>query len=243
MIYAYRTEIGRRKTNQDYFFTPEGNDRPVVIVADGMGGHRAGNVASLVAVDSIHEYVESSEQKRPLIMLQHAVSYANQRIYEIASTDEECAGMGTTVVIAYAEEEKFTFANVGDSRIYLFDGQQLRQLTRDHSLVEELVQSGVITRRQAAMHPQKNILTRAVGTSQYVKADTGTIRWNRGDVLMLCSDGLHGSVPKEDMENILKNHSDLLEACDVLTETALDNGSSDNITVVLVKNTEAGYDR
>lgn len=243
MIYAYRTEIGRRKTNQDYFFTPEENDRPVVIVADGMGGHRAGNVASLVAVDSIHEYIESSDIKRPLILLQHAVNYANQRIFDIASGDDDCMGMGTTAVIAYCEAEKFTFANVGDSRLYLFDGQQLRQLTRDHSLVEELVQAGVITRSQAAIHPQRNILTRAVGTSQYVKADTGTIRWTTGDILLLCSDGLHGSVSKEDMETVLKEHGDLLEACDILTETAFENGSSDNITVVLVKNTEVCYDR
>ena len=238
MIYAYRTEVGRRQSNQDYFYTPEEHERPVAIVADGMGGQRAGNVASLVAVDSIHEYIETSEQTRPMLLLQHAVAYANQRIFNIAREDEDCMGMGTTIVMAYVEGERFTFANVGDSRLYHFDGESIRQVTRDHSFVEELVRSGVITRQQAFTHPQRNILTRAVGTSQFVKADTGTIRWKLGDVIMLCSDGLHGSLEKEEMENILASNRDLLDACDELTETAYRNGSSDNITVVLVKNTE-----
>lgn len=236
MIYAYRTEIGRRKSNQDYFYTPEAGEKPVVVVADGMGGHRAGNVASLIAIDSIHEYVETNQEPRTQILLQHAISYANHRIFDVASSDEDCSGMGTTVVMAYVEPTKLTYANVGDSRLYLFDGERLRQLTRDHSFVEELVQSGVITRQEAETHPQRNILTRAVGTAQFVKADTGVAKWKRGDVIMLTSDGLHGSVSRQEAEAILSNRVDLLDACDRLTEAALANGSTDNITVVLVQN-------
>ena len=237
MIYAYRTDIGRRQSNPDYFYTPEAGEKPVVIVADGMGGHRAGNVASLIAVDSIHEYVETIDGQRPSLLLQHAVNYANHRIFDISSMDKDCKGMGTTVVMAYVEPGRFTYANVGDSRLYLFDGAHLRQITRDHSFVEELVRSGVITRAEAEVHPQRNILTRAVGTAQFVKADTGTIKWKEGDILMLCSDGLHGSVSRQDAELILGKRGDLLEACDLLTEAALDNGATDNITVVLVQNT------
>ena len=237
MIYAYRTDIGLRKSNQDFFLVPEKGEKPVVAVADGMGGHRAGNIASLVAVETIREYVSNSEEARLQVMLQHAVSYANHRIFDIASQDEDCSGMGTTVVMAYVNPDRFTYANVGDSRLYLFNGGHMRQLTRDHSFVEELVQSGAITRAQAEVHPQRNILTRAVGTSQFVKADTATSRWEPGDVLMLCSDGLHGAVSRTEAEEILRTSADLLEACDRLTETALNNGSTDNITVVLVQNT------
>ncbi len=236
MIYAYRTDIGLRKSNQDYFLVPERGERPVVAVADGMGGHRAGNIASLVAIESIQEYVNGSDETRLQVLLQHAVSYANHRIFDIASMDADCSGMGTTVVMAYLTPDRFTYANVGDSRLYLFNGEHIRLLTRDHSFVEELVQSGAITRAQAEVHPQRNILTRAVGTSQFVKADTATSRWEPGNIIMLCSDGLHGSVSRAEAEEILRTSADLLEACDRLTETALKNGSTDNVTVVLAQN-------
>lgn len=237
MIYAYRTEIGRRKTNQDYFYTPEKGDYPIVIVADGMGGHRAGNVASLVAVDSICEYVSHHFEQRPSVLMQHAINYANQRIFDISLNDEDCMGMGTTVVMARVDDESFTYANVGDSRLYHFNGQTLKQVSRDHSLVEEMVQSGIISKKQAMSHPQKNILTRAVGTAQFVKADIASMRWNKGDMLLLCSDGLHGSVTRRFMEKTLACATDLLCACDELVESAYENGSTDNITVIIVKNT------
>lgn len=237
MIYAYRTETGLRQSNQDYCYTPNEGTKPIVIVADGMGGHLAGNVASLLAVESICEYIETcdSSMRKPM-MLQHAITYANHRIFDIASRDDDCMGMGTTVVLAYIDIDKYVYANVGDSRMYHFDGTQLRQMTRDHSFVEELVSAGAITRQQASEHPHRNILTRAVGTSQYVKADTGTSSWKKGDILMLCSDGLYGSMTNEEMKQILFGSRDLLEACDALTEIALQNGSRDNITVILVKN-------
>jgi len=145
-------------------------------------------------------------------------------------------GMGTTVVMAYVRPQRFTFANVGDSRLYLFNGESLKLITRDHSFVEELVRSGVITREQAETHPQKNILMRAVGTSPFIKADTGIVEWKDGDIIMLCSDGLHGSMNIRLAEEILSSESNLLTACDRLTDAALAAGSSDNVTVVLVKN-------
>ena len=236
MIYAYRTDIGRRQSNQDFFHIPESNEKPIAIVADGMGGHRAGNIASLIAVEAICEYVEANNDQRFQILLQHAISHANRRIFDIGSTDQDCMGMGTTVTMAYCEPSRFTYANVGDSRLYLFDGEHLRQLTRDHSFVEELVQSGVITRQEAEVHPQKNILTRCVGNSQFVKADTAVAKWAKGDIIMLCSDGLHGAITRGEAEAILKSRKDLLDACERLTDAAYNNGSTDNITVVLVEN-------
>ncbi|MCH5278713.1 MAG: Stp1/IreP family PP2C-type Ser/Thr phosphatase [Christensenellaceae bacterium] len=237
MIYAYRTETGLRKSNQDFFYTPAAGAKPYVIVADGMGGHRAGNIASLLAIESICEYIDKNDDSlRKQQMLQHAISYANHKIFDIASHDDDCMGMGTTVVMAYVDSKKFSYAHVGDSRLYHYDGSQLKQMTRDHSFVEELVSSGAITRAQAVHHPQRNILTRAVGTSQYIKADAATGSWKRGDILMLCSDGLHGSVSRDEAMRILGGGYDLLEACDLMTELALRNGSRDNITVVLVKN-------
>lgn len=237
MIYAHRTDIGRRQSNQDYFFVPEENEIQLAIVADGMGGHRAGDIASRKAIEAILNFADASREEPSAQFLSQAISVANRRIFDIANMDGDCMGMGTTLVMAYVEDERFIYANVGDSRLYHFDGEALRQVTRDHSLVEELVRSGVITRRQAEVHPQRNILTRAVGTARFIKADTGSVRWKRGDIIMLCSDGLHGSVSLKEMESIISSSGDLLEACDELTETALENGSSDNITVVLVKNT------
>ena len=163
MIFAHRTDIGRRKTNQDFFHVPDEKEMQLAIVADGMGGHRAGEVASRKAVEAMLEYSEGKQALSPRELLEHAVSYANRSVFELACSDEEYAGMGTTIVAAYFENESFTFANVGDSRLYHFSGERLTQLSSDHSLVEELVQSGVITRRQAEGHPQRNILTRAVG--------------------------------------------------------------------------------
>ena len=139
MIYAYRTETGRRSANEDYCSIPAENEKPIAVVADGMGGHRAGNIASCIAVESIVKYVETSTITNTRMLLQHAISYANKQIFDAAQQDESCAGMGTTVVMAYVRPQRFTFANVGDSRLYLFNGESLKLITRDHSFVEELV--------------------------------------------------------------------------------------------------------
>lgn len=236
MIYAYRTDIGLRDSNQDYFYVPRDGNKPLIAIADGMGGHRSGNVASLIAIDSVRGYIEagSSNAKKSLLM-QHAINHANARVFE-ASKTEGCEGMGTTLVMAYLESRSFCFANVGDSRLYLYDGSALTQLTHDHSLVEELVKKGAITREQAEIHPMRNILTRALGTEQYLKADVAACKWKRGDILMLSSDGLHGCVPKKELEWALREGRDLFDCCDLMVELAIWYGSTDNITVVLAKN-------
>ena len=237
MICAYKTETGRRLSNQDYFYVPGEGAKPVFIVADGMGGHRAGNVASLLAVEAISEYIESSASgERIQRLMQQSISAANKKIFETGADDECCMGMGTTVVMTYAFPEKFFYAHVGDSRLYYFNGAKLVKLTKDHSFVEELVDSGMISPAQAVRHPQRNILTRAVGTSKYVKADTAVRSWKQGDILLLCSDGLYGSISRSAMEKLLLENADLNTACEKLVQLAYENGSKDNITAMLIKN-------
>lgn len=239
MIYAYRSDKGLRQKNEDSFFVPEDGARPVVIVADGMGGHIAGEVASSTAVKKIAEYVGGAEPGLSTItLLRQAVGEANRVVYEYAMAHDKYSGMGTTIVMALLAPDKYTVANIGDSRLYHFDGLKLKRVTKDHSYVQELITAGLITEAQAKDHPQRNLVTRAVGTSRFEKADVGVRSWKNGDVLMLCSDGLCGSVDDREAERILRENNDLLDCCDKLTELALSNGSSDNITVVLVKNAE-----
>ncbi len=236
MIYAYRTDIGRRNSNQDSFYIPSAGTKSVVMVADGMGGHKAGNVASLIAIEAARRYIEDgSPNIRKTMLMQHAVNHANTDVHEAAKT-EGCEGMGTTLVIAYLEEDMFCCANVGDSRLYHYDGNQLMQVTNDHSLVEELASKGAITREQIHSHPLRHVLTRAVGTEEYVKADIFLRSWKHGDVLLLCSDGLHGVVPDSDILWALQNGKDLFECCDLMVDFAEWYGSTDNITVILAKN-------
>ena len=243
MIYAYRTDVGKRASNQDSLYIPSDGAKPVVMVADGMGGHRAGDVASVLALESAIGYIERcSPRVRIQTMMQHAVGYANDKVLE-AGRSEEFEGMGTTMVLAYLEPEAFCCANIGDSRLYHYDGKTLTQVTEDHSLVAELVKEGVITEAQAAVHPYKNVLTRAVGTDEFAKADVTVRAWKQGDILMLCTDGLHGVVPDEEMLTVLRenDNKDLYHCCDVLVELASQHDSRDNITVVLVKN-DCNYD-
>ncbi|MCR5610674.1 MAG: Stp1/IreP family PP2C-type Ser/Thr phosphatase [Clostridiales bacterium] len=241
MIYAFRSDRGMRKKNEDSFHIPDEGRIPLVIVADGMGGHIAGEVASSTAVKRIVDHIERAEKGQNMIaLLRQSINVANRAVYDMAMSDDSYTGMGTTVVMALLEPDRYVVANIGDSRLYHFDGARLRRVTRDHSYVQELVSAGMITEEQAKDHPQRNLVTRAVGTARYEKADVGIKGWKRGDVLLLCSDGLCGTLDDSEMERILRSSKDLLECCDRLTERALDNGSSDNITVVLARNAEAG---
>lgn len=240
MIYAYRSDKGLRKKNEDSFYIPAEGERPIVIVADGMGGHIAGEVASSTAISKIVEFVTAAENGTSTVtLLRKAMNEANREVFDLSMTDDRYSGMGTTVVMALLSPEKYTVASIGDSRLYHFDGARLRRVTKDHSYVQELVSAGLITEEQAKNHPQKNLVTRAVGTSRFEKADAGVRSWRRGDMLLLCSDGLCSCVDDYEIERVIKSEKDLLDCCDRLTELALENGSTDNITVVLVKNAEA----
>lgn len=240
MIYAFISDKGLRKNNEDSFYIPDEGDRPVVIVADGMGGHVAGEVASSTAVDEVVDFIEYAEPgMNSITLLRQAVNAANRRVYEMATTDDRYNGMGTTLVMALLTPTKYTAANIGDSRLYHFDGTKLTRVTRDHSYVQELISAGLITEEQAKDHPQRNLITRVVGTSRFEKADVGIKSWKRGDILLLCSDGVCGVLDDSTIERVFRATGNLLEICDRLHALSLDNGSTDNITIVLVKNSEA----
>lgn len=236
MIYASRSERGKRENNEDNIFTPKDGAPALVIVADGMGGHNAGERASALAVATASGRVMMQTEMDPVGALIDASNEANAVVYEAAKRERAYAGMGTTMVMALLFPTRFVAANVGDSRLYHYKNGTLRQVTVDHSLVEELVESGLITREEALHHPRRNIITRALGTRLREKTDIFECEWGRDDILMLCSDGLYEVVPEGEIISALRDHGGLQAACDALVESAIMRGSNDNISVVLAKN-------
>ena len=199
-----------------------------------MGGHRAGDYASRLCVETMVQSLEKSAHKTPVSLFEEAVTAANKAVFEESASHVEYEGMGTTVVACTLEENTLYIANIGDSRLYLIrDG--IEQITDDHSLVEEMVKQGNITESEARIHPQKNIITRALGINEEVQADFFEIDVEQGDVIMLCSDGLSNMIEDEDMEYIVKNSDTLQTAAESLVARANENGGNDNITVVLAE--------
>ena len=239
MIYASTSEKGKRYQNEDTLFVPSRGEMALFIVADGMGGHNAGSVASRLATDTVEAAVRKGGIATPEDLLKSALKEANRAVLEYANSDKNCRGMGTTMVAALVFQTKYVVANVGDSRLYHFHGGALTQVTRDHSYVAELVEAGEITREEAAVHPRRNIITRALGTRGEERVDIFKREWARDDILFLCSDGLYGVLDDREMERILGlADDDLQDACDTLVEFALYGGSTDNISVILIKNRE-----
>jgi serine/threonine protein phosphatase PrpC len=223
-----KTDTGRqRRENEDCALARA----PVFVVADGMGGAQAGEVASRIAVDAFAQGLPDSGS--PEERLASRVQEANQKIWEQSRTRHEHAGMGTTLTAAFLEDSELAIAHVGDSRAYLFRDGSIRRLTQDHSLVDELVRRGKLTEEQAAEHPQRSIITRALGAEPTVEVDTWTYPVRAGDVILLCSDGLTSMVPEERLQEILAETSDLKLAAQKLIDEANAAGGRDNITVVL----------
>ena len=239
MLRAYGLkDTGRcRRINQDYIYIseePVGNLPNLFIVADGMGGHRAGDLASSYTVACVCEAVTKSMKTIPLQILKSAYQYANSRLLEKAMESPLYSGMGTTLVTACVCGDTVYAANVGDSRMYKV-GDELVQITRDHSLVEEMVSMGEITREAARTHPDKNIITKAIGASAAVDPDYFDTVLEKGECLLLCSDGLTNMVSDADIKTILNHRSDLRSGAHELVRTANRNGGKDNIAVVLVE--------
>ncbi len=233
------TDIGRkRKINQDCLFVSEnpiGNLPNVFIVADGMGGHNAGDYASKVTVETMVEKIAGSFEKNPVRILEKAIEAANSLIYQKANENPELEGMGTTVVAATCLGQFLQVANVGDSRLYVVSGREITQITRDHSLVEEMVRMGGIARAEARNHPDKNIITRAVGVVDTVDVDFFTVELKEGDFVLLCSDGLTNMIEDEEICSILGGKGSIEEKARELVKAANQNGGRDNITVVVLQ--------
>ena len=226
-----------REMNQDYFFAsdePVGNLPNLYIVADGMGGHKAGDYASKYTVEVMKRELAQSEEKDVEKALVSAIEKANREIIKKASEDEHLKGMGTTVVAATIVDHMMYFANVGDSRLYLIN-QGITQLTKDHSLVEEMVRLGGIKPEEAKHHPDKNIITRAIGAKNNVDVDFYEHRLKRGDIILMCTDGLSNMVEDEELFHIVQGGRDIVEAGTALVDAAKENGGTDNIGVVLME--------
>ncbi len=232
------TDIGkRRKVNQDYVYTserPVGNLPNVFIVADGMGGHKAGDYASKCAVETMVQEIRDSFEVNPEKILKRAIEVANERIIKLASENEDLSGMGTTVVAATCMGRFLRVANVGDSRLYVI-GEKITQITRDHSLVEEMVRMGGLDREDARTHRDKNIITRAIGAADSVDIDFFNVELRQDEVVLMCSDGLTNMLEDEEIRMILNGQRDIVEKAEELVKAANNNGGKDNISVVLIE--------
>lgn len=236
-LYAM-TDMGRkREINQDYVFVtdkPLGPFPNLLVVADGMGGHKAGDFASKYTVKVLREELEKTTLEKPEDILREVVKTANHKLIEMSHTDVKLEGMGTTLVAATVIGNTLYFSNVGDSRLYLIN-DKIRQISKDHSLVEEMVRLGGIKAEEAKHHPDKNVITRAMGVKEDVEADIYEYMLKKGDVILMCTDGLSNMVEDEDMFDIVKSARDIVEAVLMLIEKANSNGGRDNIGVVMAE--------
>lgn len=239
----FMTDIGQvRSTNEDagaIFSNDYG--QVLAIVADGMGGHKAGEVASQLAVEIAEEHWLNAQHFVTPVeaenWLKEIINKMNRTIYEKAQNNEALQGMGTTVVLSITAFEFITVAHVGDSRCYLLNEEKIEQITEDHSLVNELIKTGQISAEDAAEHPRKNVLVRALGTEPNVNIDVQTLIWEVDDVMLLCSDGLTNKVTNDEIESHLRTEETLKEQTIQLRNIANERGGEDNITIAIVQNT------
>ncbi len=229
-----------RRQNQDAYYTycSEEERYALLVVCDGMGGARAGNVASKLAAEVFVNTVESGYNEGISvedmeILMRGAIESANKAVYEKSISAPEFCGMGTTMVAALVTEDNAVIINVGDSRAYLVSKGVMTQITKDHSFVEDLIDRGDISREEAQHHPNKNLITRALGTSPAVKSDLFRVDIQNGEVLFLCSDGLSNELEDFEIMFEFRNCKDLEECCNKLLERTLDKGAPDNVTVLL----------
>jgi protein phosphatase len=235
-----KTHIGRvRVKNEDSIFVsdgPVGIFDGVFIVADGMGGHRAGEVASGMAIEGFKEYLARNTGESPAVMLEKAVAYANAKVFLAAVTNPEMGGMGTTFSVCAEKDGAIHYAHVGDSRIYLVWPGGIRLASQDHSFVGEMVRLGRLTEEEAREHPNKNVLTRALGTDSEVEIDTGMLEIPEDGCLFICSDGLSNMVTDNEIQEAVNREGlDDETRTQALLELALKNGGKDNISLILVR--------
>jgi protein phosphatase len=238
-----------RENNEDNLIVEEFDKYSLYAVADGMGGHKAGEVASSIAIERIRSYfVEGMgmEDFRPPSFIIESVNLSNEKIREESMKNEECFGMGTTVTMAVIDKLQniIYIGNVGDSRAYLLRNNEITQITTDHTYVNELLKDGKITAEEAKTHPKRNVITRALGSEEVVHADIFEIEFHKNDILLLCTDGLTTHVSDDEMLEIIKEYGSS-ESVRKLIKMANDNGGTDNITIIIVDNIIRGetYDR
>ena len=217
-----------RQRNEDRFYA----QGPLLIVADGMGGYTGGEYASTMVVDTIVEVVNEATEMSTDV-LQNAILQANRMVYEKSQSYKELEGMGTTAVVAYVQEDILYWAHVGDSRLYLYGQEGLHRMTKDHSMVQQLVEAGTITEAEVIHHPKRNMLTRAIGVYETVEVDTGVVEVHQNDRILLCSDGLSGYIEESKIEQVLSKENNESRALEDLVHLVYDAGARDNVTIVL----------
>jgi protein phosphatase len=230
--YSAVTDVGKKRTNnQDSYFVSD----KWCVVADGMGGHNGGEVASRTAIDIIKKSL-MQQSINIEILLRNAIYNANTAVYNMSLEDPSLEGMGTTAVLCYLDENEAIIAHVGDSRAYHISPLGMRQITSDHSIVQQLIESGTITPQEAKNHPQKNLITRAIGTESSIDVDISHLEFCKGDFILLCTDGLTAFVSDKEIESVIKeNGSDTQSAANKLVGLANSGGGADNITVILIQ--------
>ena len=235
MVYAALTDVGLKRTNNEdsYVINDNNKKKKLFIVADGMGGHNAGEIASSVAAKMVEDYVFSHDGNIDDVLTE-AVYGANRELFIRASENSAMSGMGTTIDACVVEKNKIHIAHVGDSRVYVLNNDLMRKITKDHSIVGMMLDSGSITEEEARNHPQRNFITRAVGTAMTIEVDIVHETIHNGEWVLMCTDGLTNMVPKDEIHHIITSASDVNEAVDGLVNKAKQNGGDDNITVVLL---------
>ncbi len=233
------TDVGtKRRVNQDVIYCTDnriGNLPNLYIVADGMGGERAGDYASAKSVETVIEQITNSKESEPVKILEQAIQSANQIIYLESKNDAQKAGMGTTLVIATVIEDHLYVANVGDSRLYVASYTKLLQITKDHSVVAELVRTGELDEDDARNDKRKNMITRAVGAEAKISPDYFDVALKGGEHILLCSDGLTNMVEDKEILSILVTEDTLENRAKKLVQTANENGGKDNISVIVIE--------
>ncbi|NMB10492.1 MAG: Stp1/IreP family PP2C-type Ser/Thr phosphatase [Tissierellia bacterium] len=235
------TDIGQhRKINEDSYDNYLRENQYLLVVADGMGGHKAGEIASSITVKSIIEYFKENEEdyENPLDLINDAIYYANEKVYRESIDNSDYNNMGTTIVLAYILNDELFIANVGDSRAYLKNEYGFKQVSRDHSLVNDLLLNGTITEEEAELYTQRNIITRAMGIEENVEADSIVISLSNNDTVLLCTDGLTSELSDEEIEEVLTEDISLEDKCKKLVDLSNERGGKDNITITLYEHGE-----
>ncbi|MFA9375132.1 MAG: Stp1/IreP family PP2C-type Ser/Thr phosphatase [Lachnotalea sp.] len=232
------TDVGqKRNINQDYVYTSEksvGNLPNLFVVADGMGGHNAGDFASKFTVQKLVESIESNPETNPIKVIRQSIECVNKELITIADENSDLTGMGTTLVVATIVNDYIYVANIGDSRLYIIN-HEIRQITKDHSLVEEMIRLGEIDRQEARNHPDKNIITRAVGAGEDIAVDFFEMKLEQKDMILMCSDGLTNMIEDEEIRQIIETQKTPEQKAEKLVEKANSNGGKDNIAVVIIE--------
>lgn len=236
MEFAAKTHIGKvRKLNEDSVFFDA--NKKVMLVADGMGGHNAGEVASGFVVDEVRTRMDSITEgsDEPIGRIVRLIKDINSKIYKYSVENEDCSGMGTTCTLGFIEDDKLYIGHVGDSRLYIFRDGRLSQITTDQTLVESMVAKGDLTREEARVHPKRNMLMSAVGTEDTVEVARYTEALISKDVVLICSDGLNGYVEDGEIISVLEDDLTADQMCDNLIELSNAKGGADNVTTIVVK--------